>query len=202
MPLPRRRARTWIPRPTSWTLSRASPGGTATPSTLSGSPRDGCTCSTFCWIFTWPGCQMSSGGFRSRGQPSVPASLETVSGVYQLSCGYILTGHWQGRRLDIFSRVELSAPDAAQPQPSSPQPSPPTAKRQPDLESLFRSMCLCTRTLVSSIAHLCTIRTPGIPAPRRRPQEVPEILPSRLVRRPSEGAPVELQRFWQAKWRR
>ena len=51
--------------------------------------------------------------FAAMGSRQCKPVWKTYQEYINLSCGYAVSGHWRGRSLDIFSRVERSAPEAA-----------------------------------------------------------------------------------------
>ena len=120
----------------------------------------------------------------------------------RLSCGYILTGYWQGRQLDFLNPFELSAPDAGR------------VVRERTREQFMKAASVtmaATRYArkffdkVSAGYEIEVVQSHGdhIPIHVRNDSVVlfwlPEILRSRLVRRPSKCSPAESDRFWRAK---
>ena len=51
--------------------------------------------------------------FAAMGSRQCKPVWKTYQEYINLSCGYIVSGHWRGRSLGIFSRLERSAPEAA-----------------------------------------------------------------------------------------
>ena len=140
--------------------------------------------------------------FAAMGSRQCKPVWKTYQEYIKLSCGYIVSGHWQGRSLDIFSRVERSAPEAAR------------GRTRSQAAVAAGTSIAATRYARTFFRKLSAgyqeevVQSHGDHVPIRVRDDsvvlfwLPEILPSRLVRRPSECSPEELQRFWQAKLRR
>ena len=123
---------------------------------------------------------------------------KTYQEYIQLSCGYIVSGHWQGRSLDIFSQVERSASEAAR------------KRTRSQVAEAARTSIAATRyarTFLSAGYQEEVVEGHGDHIPLRVRDDsvvlfwLPEILPSRLVRRPFDCSREEAWRFWLAKFR-
>ena len=127
---------------------------------------------------------------------------KTYQEYIQLSCGYIVSGHWKGRNLDTFSQVERSASEAAR------------ERTRSQVAEAARTSIAATRYARTFFHKLSAgyqqevVEGHGDHIPLRGRDDsvvlfwLPEILPSRLVRRPLDCSREEGWRFWQAKSRR
>ena len=140
--------------------------------------------------------------FTAMGSRECKPVWKTYEKFINLSCGYIISGHWQGRSIDTFSRVERSVPEAAR------------WRTRSQAAVAARNAIAATRYVRTFFRKLSegyleeVVHSHGDHIPLRVRDDsavlfwLPEILPSRLVRRPSEFSPDQLQRFWQTKLRR
>ena len=53
------------------------------------------------------------GFFTAMGSRECKPVWKTYEKFINLSCGYLISGHWRGRRIETFSRAERSVPEAA-----------------------------------------------------------------------------------------
>ena len=140
--------------------------------------------------------------FAAMGSHQCKPVWKTYQKYISLSCGYIVSGHWRGRSLDTFSRVERSVPEAAR------------GTTRAQAAAAARTSIAAARYVRTFFRKLSAgyaeevIQSHGDHIPIRVRDEsvvlfwLPEILPARIVRRPAEFSPEESRRFWQAKLRR
>ena len=140
--------------------------------------------------------------FAAMGSRECKPVWRTYQRFISLSCGYIVSGRWQGRSIESFSRVERSVQEAARGRARSL-----AAVAAGTAAAATRYAREFFRQLSAGYAEE-VIRAHGDHIPLRVRDDsavlfwLPEILPSRQVRRPSEFSPETSRRFWQAKLKR